>query len=292
MSDTSFEETLVKLIAKKRNLGEDEAKAFVAALKESPRQNQIEEFVGLIANSAEAISKLPPQVQESITGFMSNLLLKSTSSSDWKEKVTAVGSILAGSEIEALKKEIQELKEGKENEKYNALMQKIDELSKKYDEILNSKLNTTTTQEQTTTQTQYTIHDMVKQWLNEIREGRALIKEMYKEIEETAKPPAKEEFDIEKAKEALAKLGYKIEGPITPQEYEQRLLKIQQDWEKRWQEERKKIEEETEKKIKAEMKRQEMLMQFGMAIADNLFGWMLPQGTGLNLIKKALQKSE
>jgi G3E family GTPase len=281
MANISFEEALIQLIAKKKGLGEEEAKAFLTALKESPRHEKLQEFVGIIANSAEALSKLPPQTQESIAGFMSSMLIKGTSSSDWREKVATVGSILASSEIESLRKEIQSIKEDKDKEKYDALLQKIDELNKKYDEVLNAKL--------TTTQEQPSIHEMVKAWLNEIKEGRELIREVYKSVAEPEEPK-KEEFDIEKAKEALAKLGYKIEGPITPQEYEQRLKKFQEDMQKQWEEEKKKMKEETEKKIRAELRRQEMLMQFGMTLADNLFQWLVPRGSGLEMIGKALKK--
>jgi hypothetical protein len=285
MTTPSYEEALIQLIAKKKGLGEEEAKAFLAALKESPRHERLQEFVGIVANSAEALSKLPPQVQESIAGFMSSMLIKGTPSSDWREKVVTVGSILASSEVETLKKDIAELKETlrneKDKEKYNALMQKIDELNKKYDELLNTKLSTT--------QEQPSIHEMVKAWLNEIKEGRELIREVYKSVAEPEEPK-KEEFDIEKAKEALAKLGYKIEGPITPQEYEQRLLKFQEQMQKQWEEEKRKLKEDTEKKIRAELRRQEMLIQFGMNLADNLFQWLVPRGSGLEMIGKALKK--
>jgi outer membrane murein-binding lipoprotein Lpp len=283
MVNISFEEALVQLIAKKKGLGEEEAKAFLTALKESPRHEKLQEFVGIIANSAEALSKLPPQTQESIAGFMSSMLIKGTTSSDWREKVSTVASILASSEIESLRKEIQSLKEDKDKAKYDALMQKIDELNKKYDDLLNAKLSTTQNE-------QPSIHEMVKAWLNEIKEGRELIRDVYKSVAEPEEPK-KEEFDIEKAKETLAKLGYKIEGPITPQEYEQRLLKFQEQMQKQWEEEKKKIKEETEKKIKAELKRQEMLIQFGMTLADNLFQWLVPRGSGLEMIGKALKKT-
>ncbi|MDP7976869.1 MAG: hypothetical protein RAK25_07065, partial [TACK group archaeon] len=129
--------------------------------------------------------------------------------------------------------------------------------------------------------------DTIDELLEEIKE----VEEKREKLRSLLGVKEPEDLDAEKAKKVLESMGYKVQGPMTPEEYERLLQKREEEWMRKLEEEVKRTKEMTEKQAEERFKREQLMTDFASNIISALFENMTPQEKGgiAGVVKKGLQ---
>lgn len=239
----------MKLLAKRKGLQEEEAKALAESLKEDEEQDIL-----TLAQTADVISKLPKEIQPTLL----SLALQSDRKSKFEkiaENVAILSAVLKSinapdesaasafaAMMEEMRKEIRELKDEKEKKEKEELIRSLEERFRDYVSALERKISQLTPRTETVDPI-----DQIKEFVDKVQETKEKMKAIGLLKEE------KEELDVEKAEEILRKLGYKVEKPPSweamQRAFEEQLKKMREE-----------IRKETIEELKIQEKREALLV--------------------------------
>ena len=232
---------LVRILAKKRGLSEEEARAFLESVKGTDEYDEIKQSLARLIDAGELIQKMPSQVQPLAIPLLMQGVGGGASSKAQKiaENVALISAaIRAASDdgsskiIEELRKEIQELKEEKARKEYEQIVETmktyIGELEARVAQLESQSLSRSEGDEKDSIDRLERDLQKIEQTIERLKR-LGLIKE------------AENDLDVAKATEILKKMGYKVEPPPS---YEQIRMMLEQELKKREEEIRKQLEQE------------------------------------------------
>ncbi|MGC8569492.1 MAG: hypothetical protein ACP5LW_05760, partial [Nitrososphaeria archaeon] len=229
----------------------------------------------------------PPAVQDSLVKLASAQMVQPKSDIDeLAMKLGMLKAVLGGNDerIEELEKKISELLENKQKEEMLQLIQQINDQLNAQIQTLQSRLDALMAAQQAGhVQHGDTIDELLEE-IKEVEEKREKLRSLLG-IKET------EELDVDKARKVLESMGYKVQGPMTPEEYERLLQKREEEWMRKLEEEVRKTKELAQKEAEERFKREKLLTDFASNIISALFENMTPQEKGgiASIVKKGLQ---
>ena len=277
-----LEEMLVRILAKKRGLSEEEARAFLESVKGTDEYDEIKQSLARLIDAGELIQKMPSQVQPLAIPLLMQGVGGGASSKAQKiaENVALISAaIRAASDdgsskiIEELRKEIQELKEEKARKEYEQIVETmktyIGELEARVAQLESQSISKSEGDEKDSIDRFERDLQKIEQTIERLKR-LGLIKE------------AENDLDVAKATEILKKMGYKVEPPPS---YEQIRMMLEQELKKR--------EEEMRRQLGQEMGLQEKKMTMAVdlitAIIDGIVSASTTPQTGGSEIAKFIQ---
>jgi len=230
---------LIKYLAKKRGVPEEEVKLLLEAAKDRDEE-RIQEKLAVLAETGELISKMPQQVQQAAMPMIAQTLIPRQDRT--VERIAAVAAAMRGGDevskmIESLKQEIQELKDEKVREEREELLKTLEEELadiRSYVDKVVSKLASREAEDKDEL-------DALGEYLEKVERTKEKMKALglIREKEE-------DDIDLSRAEEILRKAGYRVERPLTWDTLQKYL-----------DEQIKKVREEAKKEAMEELKIQE-----------------------------------
>jgi len=305
----SLEEALVKAYAKRKGISEEEARAYIEAVKETGGDealNRLATFFEVLGSSAGDISKLDTDMKSWVAPVMGVYAMKTLAAGDRRkvdieelaERLTVIKSILGGGELEKLyeahisdlKSKVEELANRLEAKEREALMQTFQEQLNKVTEAygqqidyLNKQLENLSKLVEEYRKSPPTTAEEKESFISRVTSLQKEIEEFTRALEalgmKVVKPGEEEKLNVEEMKRQLEKLGFEVRGPPTWREVEERLKKMREEL-------RKEVEEEmhiTERKLK-------ILGAIGLSITNALLSAVgRPElQSGMEVIRRAL----
>jgi len=262
-----MEQLLIKKIAEKYGVDEEEAKAVFESLKEE--DDDFKKLLGELTNSLQVLSELPDSAKNALVPVVqSHLLKRFDDDDDIKDTLKRVATytallkaVMGGDEdkrVEELKKELQELKEtlfnikeAQREEEMDRLWQELQDLKRAIIEAKKSKEEEKEKKDDI---------DKLEEILTKIEETKEKMKRLglLKEAEGNG-------IDIRQAEELLRKAGYRVEPPPDWRSVQQI---VEHEIKKKEEEIRKKLEEE----LGIQERKMSMVMDFAMAVLEGIIG--------------------
>ena len=256
-----MEELLVKVLAKRKGIPEDEAKLLLESLKREDDFDEIKQSLAAIADMGEVVGRFPSNVQPlAIPLFAQTLWGGSSRAEKIAENVALITAAIkaaygddgANKLIEDLRKEIQELKEDKLKREQEEMLKRVEETFQSVTDYIRA------------------LERKIEQLEGgkERRDELEALEEYLEKLEKTKEKLKKlgllkerdEDVDLVKAEELLRKAGYKIEKPLTWDSLQRYI-----------DEQMKKVREEAKKEameeLKVEEKRLSLITDFITTIA-------------------------
>ena len=261
----TLEEAVIKAFAKKRGISEEEAAAYIEALREEKGDEEFEKMIQNLIGVAEAAKNLDPNAQQLL--IAAALQPKSTGD-DWIAKIAALKAAFGSDEdeIRELKEQIKELVDSKQKSEY---MQMIEDLKAQIEAL----------QAQLSSQQQGSDLSSFIQQLSQIEQQK-------RELRKALGLPEEEEkkLDLNKAIEELKKLGYEIKEPTAA------LLERIEELERKHEQEIEEVRRKTKEEVLRQVNMQKMWMDFGASILNAVLSLTTPsEKSGVaEAIKKAL----
>ena len=277
-----LEEMLVRILAKKRGLSEEEARAFLESVKGTDEYDEIKQSLARLIDAGELIQKMPSQVQPLAIPLLMQGVGGGASSKAQKiaENVALISAaIRAASDdgsskiIEELRKEIQELKEEKARKEYEQIVETIKtyigELEARVAQLESQSISKSEGDEKDSIDRFERDLQKIEQTIEKLKR-LGLIKE------------AENDLDVAKAAEILKKMGYKVEPPPS---HEQIKIMLEQELKKREEEIRKQLERE----LGIQEKKLTMAMDLATAIIDGIIAATTSQSQGQSEVSRFTQ---
>ena len=199
---------MIKYLAKKRGVPEEEVKLLLEAAKDRDEE-RIQEKLAVLAETGELISKMPQQVQQAAMPMIAQTLIPKQDRT--VERIAAVAAAMRGGDevskmIESLKQEIQELKDEKVREEREELLKTLEEELadiRSYVDKVVSKLASREAEDKDEL-------DALGEYLEKVERTKEKMKALglIREKEE-------DDIDLSRAEEILRKAGYRVERPLT-----------------------------------------------------------------------------
>ncbi len=284
-NESEIVELAAKALAERKGISEAEAKLYISALKEQYGEEEYTKMLSVLGGIVQTIKDMPPQVQESLVRLTTSQIAQPRDNlEELAMKLGMIKTLLGGDneKIEELEKKISELLENKQKEEMMQMIQQINEQLNAQIQVLQSRLDALMS-----TQTNNKPKgDTLDELLEEIRE----VEEKRLKLRELLGVKDSEDLDVERARKVLESMGYKIQGPMTPEEYEQLLQRREAEWMKRLEEAVNQTRQLTMKEAEERFRREKLLTDFAANIISALFENMTPQEKGgiANVIKKGL----
>jgi len=260
-----MEKLLIKKIAERYGVKEEEAEEIFESLKEE--DEEFKKLFSELTDSLQVMSELPEPAKNALVPVVQTHLLKRLGGDDFEDmmkRITAytamLKTVMSGGDdekVEGLRKELQELKdtlfslkEAQREEEMDRLWQEIQDLKKAIVEAMKAEK----------VEKKDDI-DQLEEILNKIEETKEKMKRLglLKEAEKD------DTIDIKQAEELLKKAGYRVEPP--PDWFSVQRI-VEQEIKKKEEEIRKKLEEE----LGIQERRMSMLMDLAMALIEGVIG--------------------
>jgi len=270
-----LEELMVKALAKRKGIPEEQAQAFLEAIKGTDEYEELKTSLARLVDTGQIVQQLPSQMQPLAMPLMMQAVQGGKSSAEKiAERVAMITAAIKAAYgddssklIEDLRREIQELKEEKEKKEMQEMLNQTISAFQEYVQRLEQRIaqleagNGRKHEEEEGDEI-----DKLERYLQKVEQTKEKLKRLGLVKE------GKEDIDLDKAIETLKRLGYKIEAPPS---WEQLRRMMEEEWKKREEELRKQIEQEyawQEKKFT-------MLVSLGEAILDGIISAATtPQG--------------
>ena len=249
------EEELIKYLAKKRGVPEEEVKLLLEAAKDRDEE-RIQEKLAVLAETGELISKMPQQVQQAAMR----------------------GGDEVSKMIESLKQEIQELKDEKVKKEREELLKTLEEELadiRSYVDKVVSKLASREAEDKDEL-------DALGEYLEKVERTKEKMKALglIREKEE-------DDIDLSRAEEILRKAGYRVERPLTWET-------LQSYIEKEIQKVREEAKKEAMEELRIQEKREAMLVDLfstiSGAVLDAMKGPASASGTSAEKIVERVRE--
>jgi len=265
-----MEELLVKVLAKKKGIPEDEARLLLESLKQQDDYEEIKQSLAAIADMGEVVGRFPSTVQPLAFPLFAQAMMGGGSSRAEKiaenvALITAAIKAAYGTDegaavkvIEDLRKEIQELREEQMKREQEAMLQQVEQTFQSVTEYIKALEQKIEQLEGNGRRTEGDELDVLESYLEKVERTKEKLKKL------GLVRDREEEADLSKAEEILRKAGYRIEKPLTWDNLERMM-----------EEKLKKIKEEARKEameeLKVEEKRLSMIMDLVSVIAGAAF---------------------
>ncbi len=278
----SMDEVLIKAIAKKKGISEEEAQAYVEAFKDTHGEAEYAQLINLAGGIVEAVKDLPPQSQQSLLQLVGNQIMTSgNSNSDIEslaQKIAIIKTVLGGDDekVKALEQKIDAILENKQNEQLQQIIQALTEQTSQQIEALKAELS-----ELKGTKNRSAIDEIAEE-VQDLEEKRKKLQELLGIREQ------REDTDTVITK--LKAMGYKVEPPMSAEEFQKLLEERERHWQEKLEQEVKKTRELTAKEMELKIGREKMLTDFAANIIGSFFENITPteKGSIANAIKKGL----
>jgi DNA repair exonuclease SbcCD ATPase subunit len=253
-------ESLVKALAQKYGVSEEDVKL---ALEMIGGEDELSKMISTITTAGEALAKTPENVQQAIAPLIAATVLRQLSTDPFQQKMLSLtGSLLTiktllgedkgveklvdsvMSELKTLNEKIAKIEESKRSEEIQALAESVENLRKGLEE-LREELKMKVENQSTAVAQQATATNLLANIRSQLEEFSSTLNTLVDTLKalgfEVKKPgEVKPVDDIDRAKQLLEKYGYEIKPRyMTEEEFQRRL-----------QEERRRLEKLFEKKLR------------------------------------------
>jgi len=264
-----LEELMVKALAKRKNIPEEEAKAFLDAIKGTDEYEELKQSLARLVDTGQIVQQLPAQMQPLAMPLMMQAVQGGKSSAEKiAERVAMITAAIRAAYgddssklIEDLRKEIQALKEEKEKKEVQEMLSQTISAFQQYIERLEQRIAQLEAGNGRGIEEEEDEIDKLERYLQKVEQTKEKLKRLG-----LVREGKGEDIDLDRAIETLKRLGYKVEAPPS---WEQLRRMMEEEWKKR--------EEEIRKQIEQEMGIQEK--KFTQAV-KNIFGGMSGGGGG------------
>ena len=260
-----LEELMVKVLAKRKGIPEEQAQAFLDAIRGTDEYEELKASLARLVDTGQIVQQMPPHIQSLAIPLMMQAMQSRPSPQKIAENVAmTVAAIKAayGDDssklIEDLRREIQALKEEKEKKEMQEMLSQTMGAFEKYVQRLEERIaqleagNGRKVEEEEGDEI-----DKLERYLQKVEQTKEKLKRLGLVKE------GKEDVDLDKAIETLRRLGYKIEAPPS---WEQLKRMMEEEWKKREEEIRKQIEQE----MGIQEKKMTMALELATAIIDGI----------------------
>ena len=244
-----LEDLLVRTLAKKKGIPQEEAKLLLEALKQQDDYEEIKKSLSAVADIGRVVNTFPPTIQPLAAPLVTQHMYSSGSRAEKiAENVALVAAAIKGAYgsdndsmaqiIEDLRNEIRELKGEKTKQEQEAMMQQFSKTLESVTDYISSLEKKIDKLERN--------NDGSGDDLDVILEYAEKVKQAKESLEQLGMIENKDKFDISKAEETLKHAGYKIERPMTWESLQQYI-----------ESQMKKIREEAKKEAMEDLKMEE-----------------------------------
>jgi len=261
-----LEELMVKALAKRKNIPEEQAQAFLEAIKGTDEYEELKASLARLVDTGQIVQQLPAQMQPLAMPLMMQAVQGGKSSAEKiAERVAMITAAIKAAYgddssklIEDLRREIQALKEEKEKKEMQEMLSQTISAFREYVQKLEQRIaqleagNGRRDEEEEGDEI-----DKLERYLQKVEQTKEKLKKLGLVKE------GKEDVDLDKAIETLKRLGYKIEAPPS---WEQLRRMMEEEWKKREEEIRKQIEQE----MGIQEKKMTMALELATAIIDGI----------------------
>ncbi len=308
MSEESYEETLVRAMAKRKGISVDEARLYLEAVKRREGEaglERLERFFKVLGASAGEISSMDADMKSWVSPVLGVYAMKALSGGESKkpdieelaERLTIIKSVMGGG-TEQIQQTIQDLnakildltKEMAEKDR-EAILSQVAQIQENFQqqistvtETLNSLAKIVEDMRKTPPATPVEKEgfvDRITKVQEELERFMRAAEALGFKIERPGE--RKEEKTIEEMKEELRRLGYEVRGPPSWDEIDRRLKEM-----------REKVREEVEEELKTAEKKLTILASLGLSITNSLlsaFGRPELQ-KGFDVLRRAVKGGE
>jgi len=261
-----LEELMVKALAKRKGIPEEQAQAFLEAIKGTDEYEELKTSLARLVDTGQIVQQLPAQMQPLAMPLMMQAVQGGKSSAERiAERVAMITAAIKAAYgddssklIEDLRREIQELKEEKEKKEMQEMLNQTISAFQEYVQRLEQRIaqleagNGRKHEEEEGDEI-----DKLERYLQKVEQTKEKLKRLGLVKE------GKEDIDLDKAIETLKRLGYKVEAPPS---WEQLRRMMEEEWKKREEEIRKQIEQE----MGIQEKKMTMALELATAIIDGI----------------------
>lgn len=261
-----LEELMVKALAKRKGIPEEQAQAFLEAIKGTDEYEELKASLARLVDTGQIVQQLPAQMQPLAMPLMMQAVQGGKSSAEKiAERVAMITAAIKAAYgddssklIEDLRREIQALKEEKEKKEVQEMLNQTISAFREYVQKLEQRIaqleagNGRRHEEEEGDEI-----DKLERYLQKVEQTKEKLKKLGLVKE------GKEDVDLDKAIETLRRLGYKIEAPPS---WEQLKRMMEEEWKKREEEIRKQIEQE----MGIQEKKMTMALELATAIIDGI----------------------
>jgi len=261
-----LEELMVKALAKRKGIPEEQAQAFLEAIKGTDEYEELKTSLARLVDTGQIVQQLPAQMQPLAMPLMMQAVQGGKSSAEKiAERVAMITAAIKAAYgddssklIEDLRREIQALKEEKQKKEVEEMLSQTISAFREYVQKLEQRIaqleagNGRRDEEEEGDEI-----DKLERYLQKVEQTKEKLKKLGLVKE------GKEDVDLDKAIETLKRLGYKIEAPPS---WEQLKRMMEEEWKKREEEIRKQIEQE----MGIQEKKFTMAMDLVTAIIDGI----------------------
>ena len=271
----TMEEAVIKALAKKKGISEEEAQVYVEAFKNEYGEEQFKRMVETITGVAQAAQNLPPDAQKLLLAAASQHMASSGGSADETlAKLAAIKAIFGGDDdrLKGLEEQIKQLMEEKQKNEFLATIEELNENMNKQIQALQQQIQ------------ELQDHKENKDEVEILVEKLTEAEEKKQKLQQLLGVKQEEKFDITKAVEELKKLGYEVKEPTSA--LMERIRILEENQQKLIEQAKKEAYEEAMRK--AQM--QKMWIDFAGNILSSVMDVLTPteKGNFANVIKKGL----
>jgi len=260
-----LEELMVKALARRKNIPEEQAQAFLEAIRGTDEYEELKQSLARLVDTGQIVQQLPAQMQPLAMPLMMQAVQGGKSSAEKiAERVAMITAAIKAAYgddssklIEDLRKEIRELKEEKEKKEVQEMLSQTMSAFQEYVQRLEQRIAQLEAGNGSNREEGDEI-DKLERYLEKVEQTKEKLKRLG-----LVKEGKGEELDPTKAAEVLKKLGYKVEPPPS---YEQMRRILDQELRKREEDMRKQLEQE----LGIQEKKLTMAMDLAMAILDGI----------------------
>ena len=264
-----LEELMVRALAKRKNIPEEQAQAFLEAIKGTDEYEELKTSLARLVDTGQIVQQLPAQMQPLAMPLMMQAVQGGKSSAEKiAERVAMITAAIKAAYgddssklIEDLRREIQALKEEKEKKEVQEMLNQTISVFQEFQEYV-QKLEQRIAQLEAGNgrrdeEEEGDEIDKLERYLQKVEQTKEKLKKLGLVKE------GKEDVDLDKAIETLRRLGYKIEAPPS---WEQLKRMMEEEWKKREEEIRRQIEQE----MGIQEKKMTMALELATAIIDGI----------------------
>jgi len=275
----ALEEMLVKVLAKRKGIPEEEAKLLLESMKDDDEYEELKKTLATVADVGAVMQNMPPTIQPLAAPLITQTLMSAGGGSSKAAKIAENVALISAAIraaygddgnkdehfleiIRELKEEIKELKEEKMKREQEQLVQQItDTISaiSEYMKALEDRIaQIEESKNKTPVEKQKDEIDLIEEYLEKLEKTKEKLKKLglIKEAEDDGS-----KLDLSKAEELLRKAGYRIEKPLTWETLHQYI-----------EEQVKKVKEEAKKEAMEELKVKERQMAMITDLIQVCFG--------------------
>jgi superfamily I DNA/RNA helicase len=260
-----LEQLMVKALAKRKGIPEEQAQAFLEAIKGTDEYEELKASLARLVDTGQIVQQLPAQMQPLAMPLMMTMVQNRGSSAEKiAERVAMISAAIKAAYgddssklIEDLRREIQELKEEKEKKEMERMLSETIKAFQEYVARLEERIAQLEGNSRRAEEDEGDEIDKLERYLAKIEETKEKLKRL------GLVKDAEDDPDVAKAAEILRRMGYRVEPPPS---YEQMRRMLEEELKKREEELRKKIEQE----LGIQEKKMTMAMELAMALIDGI----------------------